>query len=1027
MLGLIAAALMSAVFIAIIWFSIGPAQSTTTDDPFGSADDIPSLEEMEEGSRMVVTIADRDDPTRIAGTLVADEFTPIGQGRRRLVNPDAWIYTRDGRAVHVTSDTGVLLMPNPNEPPESGTLEGNVTIRVHDTAADDNRDTPGAFDPGSEPTLIARFDEPVEFERRYLRLTSAGAFTVESDAVDFWGADLLVMLNDVQNRVELIQVNRGERLVLRQRESAATTHAPIERPGARVTHASYTRAQDDTPDDEPTSAPEPTPQPPAKRETPYHTTFDRDVRVELTGTGAVTADTMEIWALMVDGSLPDAAVRDILFAEDTQTAPDSTPFPADDEPSEQEPEPPIPDIIRENRIRRPDPAPPAPTQTAPTTAPDTPRSTDLDPGDVLITWDGPLVVKPLNDDQPNPLTDDQLILALSADERIEFDAPDRGVSGHAKRLEYHATQGVLDLTSNPDDPIGIAVDQTGSIATTAIRADLARGVVTIDAPGSMTNAPAPGDPLAQIDWARRAEFTLHTQSDGTIVQRLSDATFQGAVLASREDAVVSAESIVATLRPTGDPNTSLESITLDQGALRSDEGSLAADDIAIGFTQDIANRSVNPSTLAAKGRVVGSSTQGRIETETLDALLARALSGEIRVRQATATGPTDFLGENNTHAQGTRLAVNTETNTIVISGNNARAGQGGSVIRANQIQINTRRRSANVDGPGTFDHDITTDGVPTGGHLRVAWSRSMRFEDALGTIECTGDVEAISTPDAFTRDTLKAQRVEIELSPLPEADRIRDPFAESDDAPERQLIVARAYGRARAGESPEPASVESRTYDPLDPDRAIGVLYLEGSEIIAHNQQQTLDVPSAGTMVILDRDDAPAPAAPDDTSAITPGSTGPGLTRMTWAGSLALDRLTGNATILDNVAIRHKSLTTARVSDLIADRLDATFSVAQESQTDDPMAMGAVTLLRAHAMGRVRFIDADRTLLADDAIYDATNETLFASANDNRMVTLRDASEPTPVSARTLLWNLMNDRITIDAPSPVRAPAGQRP
>src|SRR5690606_42002376 len=71
--------------------------------------------------------------------LQSDDSTPIGQGRRRLVNPDAWIYTRDGRAVHVTSDTGVLLMPNPNDPPESGTLEGNVTIRVHDTAADDNR------------------------------------------------------------------------------------------------------------------------------------------------------------------------------------------------------------------------------------------------------------------------------------------------------------------------------------------------------------------------------------------------------------------------------------------------------------------------------------------------------------------------------------------------------------------------------------------------------------------------------------------------------------------------------------------------------------------------------------------------------------------------------------------------------------------------------------------------------------------------------------------------------------------------
>ncbi len=1026
MLGLIAAAIMSLVFIAIIWISISPSTSTQSDDPFGDDEDIPSLEEMEEGSRMVVTIADRDDPTRIAGTLVADEFTPIGQGRRRLVNPDAWIYTRDGRAIHVTSDTGVLLMPNPNEPPESGTLEGNVTINVHDTVDGANRSTPGAFDTGSDPTLIARFKDPVEFERRYLRLTSSGSFTIESDALDFWGADLTIMLNDVQNRVELIEVKQGERLVLRQRESTPITHTPEQHPGVRFTHASYTRVQDDTPGDEPTITPAPTPKPSPKRETPYHTTFDQDVRVELMGTGNVTADTLEIWSLMIDGSLPSTAVRDINFAEDTQTAPSPTPFETNDDPAEPEAGSPSPDIAEENGPRPTTESKRKPSTPATTPTPRlAPRTTDLNEGDVLITWEGPLVVKPIKADQPNPLLDDQLILALSADERVDFSAPDRGLSGHTKRLAYHATQGRLDLSADPTDPLSINVENSGAIETTSINADLARGIIAIEAQGTISSAPTPTDPMAQIGWNDRAQFTLHTQDDGTILQRLSGAAFEGAVLASRDDAVVNADTIIATLRPDGDPNTSLESIALTQGALRSDEGSLAGDEITIGFTQDITNLRVNPSTLSAKGAVVGSSTQGRIETQTLDALLARDLSGEVRVRRATATGPTDFLGENNTHANGTQLSVNTETNTIVIAGDNARAGQGGSVIRGDEIEINTRQRAANVTGPGTFDHDIMTDGVPTGGHLRVSWTQSMRFEDALGTIECAGDVEAISTPDAFTRDTLKAQRVEIELSPLPEADRIRDPFSETNEAPERQLLSARAFGRARAGTDPEPASVESRTYDPSDPDRAIGVLYLEGSEIIADNQAQTLNVPSAGTMLILDRDDSDD--APQTDSSVTPGPTGPGLTRMTWSGSLALNRASGNATILNNVQIRHKSLNTARVSDLIADRLDATFSVAQGSDPSDPASMGAVSLLRAHAQGRVRFIDANRTLLADDAIYNAENETLFASANDDRMVTLRDSNEPTPMSARTLLWDLTTDRIEIDAPSPVRAPAGARP
>ena len=128
---------------------------------------------------------------------------------------------------------------------------------------------------------------------------------------------------------------------------------------------------------------------------------------------------------------------------------------------------------------------------------------------------------------------------------------------------------------------------------------------------------------------------------------------------------------------------------------------------------------------------------------------------------------------------------------------------------------------------------------------------------------------------------------------------------------------------------------------------------------------------------------------------------------------MELDRAGGHALVLDEVNIRHKSLATGRVTQPGCERLDVSFSAA--GQGNQP---SAIAMQRADATGSVRFSDLQRTLLSDHAIYDAVAETMFAFADDDRLVTLRDSTNPTPVSARTLLWDLKKDLIEIDAPSP---------
>jgi hypothetical protein len=489
--------------------------------------------------------------------------------------------------------------------------------------------------------------------------------------------------------------------------------------------------------------------------------------------------------------------------------------------------------------------------------------------------------------------------------------------------------------------------------------------------------------------------------------------------------VVRADSLIAQLDDQRPIEAALDSITLKLGSMRSDSGSLTADEMVIGFAPSFDGSSVDPISLNAIGSVLAVSQEGRVESDRLDAILASEMDGTTAVKRATAVGNTKFLGENQTIASGHRVDLNTELDTIKItsigSGLHATAGQAGSLIQGDDILINTRSRSILVEGRGSFDHDIAAEGMESGlagGHLRVTWEESMRFDDALGSIECSGEVVAVSTPDAYTLDTLKADRLEIDLTPAPGTGQITNPDVASQDKPERELIEARAFGRAVPGADSIPASVESRTYDPANPERAVGVMYLEGSQLIADNRSQILRVPTKGMLVLMDRSEDEPGGQPADSTSVMPNTSGPGLTRMTWLGSMNLDRASGNALVLEEVNIRHKSLTTGRVSQLGCDQLEAAFT---GSTSADPAA--PITMQSAEASGRVRFTDLQSTLLSDHAIYDAAAETMFAYADDDRLVTYRDERSPTPTSAKTLLWDLRRDLVEIDAPSPVRAPS----
>lgn len=1009
MLGLIAALALALLFGAILFFARSPqtTQQNTNELFPTDPDEIPGFTNLEGSGKMLVTMTDKMDPTRVASTLSADRFEPIGGGQRRLDQPVAWIFQRDGRAIQIKADTGTVVMPDPNQPPESGTLEGSVTVRSFAS-------TPAPGEPPADdavPTMITRFDAPVEFERQYLRLRSQGRFTVESDQVDFAGEDLTVMLNEVRDRIELIDIRKGDQLVIRT--SSETTQKKETEAGKETREVTATTSDrsDDTKDlaqssqsrnaqikQSPGNAEEAASAPSADAPaiTRYHVNFVGDVLARVIGTAEISSDSLEIWTRLRDGKLDDNAIAQIAMnpSDREQSAQPNT-------SAQTEQSTPQETSIAEN-------ADPKPARAQA-------QSVKHENGELVITWSGPLTVKPIEDDlEPIQLTDSDVTLEMrsTSETQVTFSADARGLIGTADTVSYRATTGVLSMGTDPQSaqPLEIAIENTGSIRTNQINASLPTGRVRIDSPGAIVATPrdAASSSDAQLTWKERAEFDIALNDDGSLSDRLSRAMFSGVVQGAQDNNQIAGSMLTATLDPTAPPAAALRKLSFVNGVLiNRGNGSLAGNLLDIEFAEGSMGHDLDPIRVHATDTVVGRTDDEILRAEELTITLARDSLGKVFARTADAKDNVRYTGKNRTNATAHILQGDGSTERFVLLGNAdtpASVAQGGSTVTGDTINLNARNRSMQVPGPGTFSHDVALDKPGANGHLRVRWDGSMRFDDALGTVVCEDNVSVVSTPDAYTKDTLSANRIEIDITPMPIAEPIR-----GRPMPDRELVAARASGFVNAAGESVAAEIESKSYDPENPERVIGLLYLEGPQITADNRRQTLTVPSPGTLLVMDRR-----ADSESVSATSPA--GPGLTRFTWKGRMSLDRAAGTATIRDQVQVVHKSLTNSQTMTLTCDTLNAAFELASE-------AGGTNRLLNADAIGSVIFTAQTRRLLADNARFDAQNESVFASSENNKLVTLYDDAQPAPVSARTLLWDLAKDRVEINAPTPVRAPS----
>lgn len=1043
--GLWAAVMLGLVGVGLVAFFIvrgqltgGPRRADAEDIPAQDITSLPAGATGPEGQivkagAMDIQLEDPDNPKRLKGELHAAELEPQANHRYLVKAPEAWLYLKNGWMLYIRSETGSFFIPDNQKQPEKGVLQGAVRCEGYPPRADGTRLSRRSLDRSVEkPGMVATMDS-MTFDSTLGTLSTDSRVVVSGEEMDFAGTGVKLVVNQVKEQLNALDVARGEYLKYRKKQATGATAVPkITSPSApgvgtasppvpspAAGHSDDSRVvagQGAAVGSKPAAAPD---------VTMYTAEFQHAVVVREAERSA-QADQLDVWARLIDNALPEGAIVDLPTAADPEKEP-AKPVATEGE------------------------KPAAPSrESTPTPAPA--QQQGETPGEVTLTWSGPLRVRPL-ETEPAELNQDHVFMRMTAEQTglVKLADPTQEMNGHCAGLEYGATSRRLVLSGPGPSSVVLAMKEFEAEAV-RIEADLGLGTAKIPGPGVGRDK----ETGQRGSWAEQGDFEFRMERDAQTgkerVVGMKTAVLRGKTAMAAKDATVSADTMRAEFVQAGDEATSLDHVYVKGNVAAEVAGgrSLTCDEGDMAFKPGKKPRQPDPTSFTARGNVVAKEGPSLATAQSLHATLERGEDDHIAVTWVEMKGGAHFKQDDGVRplveADAEELTadpVKRIVDLIAADDGTARVVRGGAELTGRSIRLDGMANGAWEVGPGTFTNGPDKRS-PEGPTVKASWTKEMKFDDTAGVLYAAGEVVADVAPDALSMDKIRAERVWIEMTPgrgPSEGDSaLADAGAGARDAGAmgvdpsgggRKLIRAKAEGAVLEEAGGANATVESWSYaaDKTAPGgkRPERLLYLEGPLVLASDAEQTLDVQGEGRLLVVDRryfdGEVHAPGAKDEDTGLGArlGQGSVGGSMFSWMGSMHLDRAAGDIHFLKRVRLNHKPQRDASLMELECE--DLTAKIVERGAGAGADAKGVDGELEsADAKGAVWGRSVARELVADRLFYDAKTGKAEAQASDGNRVTVFDRLKATTVTAAHILWDLNGDTIEVVDPGTVTAP-----
>ncbi len=1071
------------------------------DDAFAS--DATDIRQTVRGAQgLHIQMMDRDDRNRLAAELHSDTIDPIRAQRYKVTNPKAIMYLKDGRTLVVTSDSGTLLMPDRSQAPEAGTLTGHVRLRLFDplpaSTTDDSSNR--RIDPDSDTPSLTWQGETLTFDATLGEASTSKPFTLSSDRFVFKANDAKLLINQTLERLERFTVRTGGSIVYHQSPTAlptasgtpspATPDTNQSEPSGSIAQATPARdAQSEADASDQTT----NPQPHEPIITHYQAAF-RDGIVLALNDQHIESDRLDLFARTIDNKIPEDAITQVNFDDstaDTGNTKSVTPPPHSPDTNT-----PVQDATS-NPDQSDEQNPPPSSDTPDAPVPHTPTTDD-----VVLTWTGPLDVRPLAS-EPTELKNDHILARFSSEQTgiVHFADNITQARGQAAIVEYGMTSQLLVLTGPAQENVMLTSPDMGQSRMGRLEFSLATGLAHVPGPGSLIAAHNKG----RVDWREQADLTF-ALNEGRITSQLLEAVCQGGAKATNNGSTIEAEQLHAYFDPNTPDKANLTRLIATTNITLSDAkgkgGSCDRLDVAL---HQVDNKP-QPKTIDASGHVDFHEPGTRIVSDHLYAILRPTPSNPTDLQRIWAEGNIDFRrNKDNIRIKGQQLfadadrkflevkaalphspeadtqtqifqpdanptgdalaqritidpATDHATNTDAADKSDpstptnppafASVTRHNSTITGEHIRLHGVERTVEVFGAGSFHH--ASGKGPTRSSINASWTQGMAYDDIAGTLQCMGHIQAINQADAYSRDAISAQLLQLWLDPAPAPgqpsssddqtqladgqnpsnpldDELVSPLDTRSDRAIRKVIITSAAFLDPALD--QLAQIESSRYAaPIDsPDpKLIEAMRLTGVQIIADNTAGTLDVHGRGSLLLADLRAQPDQLALDaTTTSLNPDNRGSALFQ--WADTFHANRTRGTASMLGHVHMTHATVptNTNSVSKTNLDCQDLAIRFAPDIA--DPSASGNTSALGGLrgvvAKDQVYFRNDNRELTCDQLHYEPDIGLAKAIANDFNQIQILDLSTGSPINASAIIWNLTTDQVDIVDPSTITMPS----